>query len=69
MSEIFSNFLGNIVLCLTNVLFFRIISKNKIKKSNLVTFLFLLLIIIVHTFAFLIGYAFLRTILTLFCYM
>ena len=34
MSEVFSNFLGNIVLSITNVLFFRIISKNKIVKNK-----------------------------------
>ena len=49
MSEVFSNFLGNIPLSLTDVIFVKMVSKEKIKVGKIFLAVYLSLMVITHT--------------------
>ena len=68
MSEVFSNFLGNIVLSITNLLFVRIITKEKIKCNKKIILIILLIMILYHTIIVYFFEGILRTLLTFIFY-
>lgn len=49
MSEVFSNFLGNIPLCLSEILFVILISKNRLRKSITFTIIVIIIMSLMHT--------------------
>ena len=61
MSEVFSIFLGNFILCVANLLFVKIVSKLKIQRNTIFTFIFMLFIIFAHTVVYFLGYGMFRT--------
>lgn len=68
MSEVFSNFLGNIILSITDISFVRIITKSNINKSKKIVLLYLLIMTTIHTIIVFYVNGILRTILTLLLY-
>ena len=49
MSEVFSNFLGNIPLCISEILFVILISKTRLRKSVMFTIIAIIIMSLMHT--------------------